>query len=63
MTGVAVAEYDPMDADQNSFNNAALLARETIVIYEDDASSSNPQSSSIRSLWLTMTMTRGMQAY
>ncbi len=42
MTGVAVAEYDPMDADQNSFNNAALVARETIVIDEDDASSSNP---------------------
>ena len=42
MTGVAVAEYDPMDADQNSFNNAALVARETIVIDEDDASSSKP---------------------
>ena len=42
MTGVAVAEYDPMDADENSFNNAALVARETIVIDEDDASSSNP---------------------
>ena len=32
VAGVAVAEYDHMDADQNSFNNAALVARETIVI-------------------------------
>jgi hypothetical protein len=42
MTGVAVAEYDPMDADENSFNTAALVASETIVIKEDDASSGNP---------------------
>ena len=42
VAGVAVSEYDPMDADQNSFNNAALVARETIVIDADDASSSNP---------------------
>ena len=41
VAGVAVAEYDPMDSE-NSFNNAALVARETIVIEEDDASSSNP---------------------
>jgi predicted RecA/RadA family phage recombinase len=45
MAGVAVAEYEPepMDVPEgNSFNNAALLAHGTIVINNDDASSSNP---------------------
>ncbi len=45
MAGVAVAEYEPepMDVPEgNIFNNAALLAHETIVINDNDASSSNP---------------------
>jgi hypothetical protein len=45
MAGVAVAEYEPEPMDvpeENSFNNAALVAHETIVIDEDDASSSHP---------------------
>jgi hypothetical protein len=45
VASAAVAEYEPVPMDvpkENSSNNAALIAHETIVINEDDTSSSNP---------------------